>query len=388
MATLKDKTAIVGVGNTPYYRRGQSLPQTELELLCKAVLAATDDAGLSVDDIDGFACHSGSLDLGMVAQTLGLKQLRFGASVTGGGNGAPGSVGLAAVAVSSGQANVVVSASSVQQATDRMSSAYANHAPTALDSFLSPYGLFAPGQMAALIARRQMHRYGITREHYAEVAMSQRSNAIRRPSSLIKQPLTRDDYFSARMVADPLCLFDYTLESDGAVAIVTTSSERARDLRHRPVHVSAAATGGDGRWGRGVSWMGMPDDIFARGPAMPTARRLYAQAGVAPADVDVALFFDHFSPAVLAQLEMYGFCGEGESGAFVAEGNIRWPSGSIPVNTHGGNLSEAFVVGMTHIKEAVEQLRGTAVNQVDGAEIALVGATATTLPVGSLILRR
>lgn len=244
MVTLKDKTAIVGVGCTPYYRRGQSLPQTELELLGKAVLAATDDAGLSVDDIDGFACHSGSLDLGMVAQTLGLKQLRFGASVTGGGNGAPGSVGLAAVAVSSGQANVVVSASSVQQATGRMSSAYANHAPTALDSFLSPYGLFAPGQMAALIARRQMHRYGITREHYAEVAISQRSNAIRRPSSLLQQPLSLDDYFSARMVADPLCLFDYTLESDGAVAIVTTSSERARDLRQRPVHVSAAATGG------------------------------------------------------------------------------------------------------------------------------------------------
>jgi acetyl-CoA acetyltransferase len=169
---------------------------------------------------------------------------------------------------------------------------------------------------------------------------------------------------------------------------VTTSAARARDLRHRPIYISASAMGGDGRWGRGASWMGMPDDIFATGPARPVARALYGRAGVGPADVDVALFFDHFTPAVLAQLEMFGFCAEGESGAFVADGNIRWPSGSLPVNTHGGNLSEAFIVGMTHVKEAVEQLRGTAVNQVRGAEVALVGGTATTLPVSSLILRR
>jgi acetyl-CoA acetyltransferase len=384
----RDQTAIVGVGSTRYFRRGQSLPRTELELFCHAVLAATDDAGLSVDEIDGFACYSGHLDLGMVAQTLGLKELRFGASVTGGGNGAPGSVGLASMAVASGQADVVVSAISVQQAKGRMASAYADHAATAEGDFLGAYGLLAPGQMAALIARRQMHRYGIRRQHYAEVAISQRNNAIRRSTSLQQEPLTLDDYFGARMVAEPLCLFDYSLESDGAVAVVTTSAARARDLRHRPVYISASAMGGDGHWGRGVSWMGMPDDIFATGPARPVANALYGRAGVGPADVDVALFFDHFTPAVLAQLEMYGFCGEGESGAFVADGNIRWPSGSLPVNTHGGNLSEAFIVGMTHVKEAVEQLRGTAVNQVSGAEIALVGGTATTLPVSSLILRR
>jgi len=134
--------------------------------------------------------------------------------------------------------------------------------------------------------------------------------------------------------------------------------------------------------------MGMPDDIFSNGPAAPAARSLYSRAGVGPGDVDVALFFDHFTPAVLAQLETYGFCGEGEGGDFVADGHIRWPSGSIPVNTHGGNLSEAFISGLTHVREAVEQLRGTAVNQVNGAEIALVGGTATSLPSSSIILRR
>jgi acetyl-CoA acetyltransferase len=143
--------------------------------------------------------------------------------------------------------------------------------------------------MAALIARRQMHRYGIRREHYAEVAISQRNNAIRRPTSLLQQLLTLDDYFGARMVSDPLCLFDYTLESDGAVAVVTTSAARTRDLRHRPIYISASAMGGDGRWGRGVSWMGMPDDIFATCSAGPVARDLYPRAGVGPADVDVAL---------------------------------------------------------------------------------------------------
>jgi acetyl-CoA acetyltransferase len=111
-------------------------------------------------------------------------------------------------------------------------------------------------------------------------------------------------------------------------------------------------------------------------------------AGMGPADVDVALLYDHFTPMVLMQLEDYGFCPVGESGPFVADGNIRWPSGSLPVNTHGGNLSEAYIIGMTHVKEAVEQLRGSALNQVDGAEVALVTGGPASIPTSALLLRR
>jgi acetyl-CoA acetyltransferase len=132
--------------------------------------------------------------------------------------------------------------------------------------------------------------------------------------------------------------------------------------------------------------MGMPDEYFTSSGHRPVAKRLYEMAGVTPADVDVALLYDHFSPMVIMQLEDYGFCGIGEGGAFVADGNIRWPQGSLPVNTHGGNLSEAYIIGMTHVKEAVEQLRGDAVNQVADAEVALVTGGPESIPVSSLLL--
>lgn len=233
-----------------------------------------------------------------------------------------------------------------------------------------------------------MEQYGTKREHFAEVAISTRANAIRRPTALMTEPLTMDAYFSARMISDPLCLFDCCLESDGAVAIVTTSAERARDLRHPPAYIEAAAMGAAGRWGQAIVWMGMPDEYFASSGHRPVAKRLYEMADLQPSDIDVALLYDHFTPMVLTQLEDYGLCPIGESGRFVEDGNIRWPDGSVPVNTHGGNLSEAYILGMTHLMEAVEQLRGTAVNQVAGAEVALVTGGPAALPVTSVILTR
>ena len=232
-----------------------------------------------------------------------------------------------------------------------------------------------------------MYEYGTTREHFAEVAITQRTNALTRPKALHKAPLTREDYFAARMISDPLCLYDYTMESDGAVAVITTSADRAKDLRHPPAYVMAGASGGDGRWGRGIGWMGMPDDLFATAGAGAVAETLYGRGGIGPGDVDVALLYDHFTPMVLLQLEDYGFCGRGESGPFVAEGNIRI-GGKIPVNTHGGNLSEAYIIGMTHVVEAVEQIRGTAINQVEGAQIALVTGGPSGIPVSGLLLQR
>lgn len=395
MATLKDATAIVGVGATPYYRRGESLPQTPLEMAGKAVLAALADAGLTVDDLDGFALYSMGFDTALLAQWLGVPDVRFTAMLTGGGGGAAGSVGLAAAAIVSGMAEVVVSVMTLQQAASRFGASYAPRGakgavyaapPSPEGDFVQPSGLMAPGQMFAVLARRHMHRYGTTREHFCEVALSTRANATRRPGALMREALTREQYFAARMIADPLCLYDFCLECDGAVAVVTTSAARARDLRHPPAYVMASAHGGHGRWGQAITWFGMPDEYFASSGHRPVAERLYRMAGIGPGDVDVALLYDHFSPMVLMQLEDYGFCPVGESGPFVAEGNIRWPGGSIPVNTHGGNLSEAYIIGMTHVVEAVEQLRGTAVNQVAGARVALVTGGPASIPVSALLL--
>jgi acetyl-CoA acetyltransferase len=403
--TIKDQTAIVGVGATPYYKRGQSLPQTQLEMACKAILLALEDAGLTVADLDGFAIYSSSCDPAQVAATLGVPEVRFAATLTSGGGGSAGSIGLASAAIVSGMATVCVSLMTLQQATRRLGGTAVGGAsmygasegggpyggggipPSA--AFTASSGLISPGHSFSVLAQRHMHLYGTKREHFAEIAISQRENAIRRPTSTQRGPLTLDDYFNARMISDPLCLFDYTQENDGAVAVITTSAERARDLRQPPVYVLASAHGGMGRWGPAIfTYFQAPDEYFASSGHRPVAKRLYEMAGVGPADVDVALLYDHFSPMVLMQIEDYGFCGIGEGGPFVADGNIRWPGGTIPVNTHGGNLSEAYIIGMTHVREAVEQIRGTAINQVEGAEIALVTGGPASLPVSGTLLRR
>ncbi len=385
---LKDKAAIVGIGATPYYRHGQSAPQTLHELGGKAILAAVADAGLDISDVDGFAYYSGGLDTGLLVESLGIPELHFSAMITGGGQGSAASIGLAAMAVATGQARCVVCVHAMQQPADkRYGSVMARQAVLPENAFFAAAGLVGPGHMFALLARRHMHLYGTRREHFAEIAMSTRQNAITRPEARFRTPLTLDEYMSAPMMADPLCRFDFCLENDIAVASVVTSAERARDLRHKPVYVMATAHGGSRDWGRAMKWMGMPDEYFASAGGAPIAATLFEQAGITPNDIDVAELYDHFSAMVLMQLEDYGFCPRGESGRFVADGNIRL-GGSIPINTHGGHLSEAYCVGATHIREAVEQLRGVATNQVPGAEIALVTGGPAPVPVSGLILRR
>ena len=405
--SIKDQAAVVGVGATPYYKRGQSWPQTQLGMACSAILAALDDAGLAVTDLDGFSIYSFACDPAQVAAMLGVPEVRFAGSLTSGGGGAAGSLGLGAAAIAGGMAEVCVTLMTLQQVTRRLGgtsvrgrrtagsagggggSPYGATGGSPSDAFTATSGIISPGHSFSILTQRHMHLYGTKREHFAEIAISQRENAIRRSTSLQRAPLTLDDYFNARMISDPLCLYDYTMESDGAVAVVMTSAERARDLRHPPVYIMGSANGGMGRWGPAIqNYFQAPDEYFTSSGHRPVAQRMYEMAGIGPDDVDVALLYDHFSPMVLMQLEDYGFAPIGAGGPFVADGNIRWPGGTIPVNTHGGNLSEAYIIGMTHIREAVEQLRGTAVNQVEGAEIALVTGGPAALPVSGTLLRR
>ena len=405
--TIKDQAAVVGIGRTPYWKRGQSFPETEMSMACTAILAALDDAGLTVADLDGFAIYAHACDPATVAATIGVPEVRYAASTTSGGGGSAGALGLAASAIVGGMATCCVTLMSLQQLNRRLGgtavggmlayammsegggSAYGGDGLPPSAAFTANNGLLSPGHSFSMIAARHMHLYGTRREAFAEVCIAQRENAGKRPMSLRREPLTIDDYFSARMVSDPLCLFDYTMESDGAVAVVTVSAERAKDLKQPPAYIMGSAHGGSGRWGPGIfRYFQAPDEEFASSGHRPVAQRMYEMAGVGPSDVDVALLYDHFSPLVVLQLEDYGFCPVGEGGPFVEDGNIRFGTGSIPVNTHGGNLSDAYIIGMTHIVEAVEQLRGTAVNQVEGAEIALVTGGPASLPVSGTLLRR
>ncbi|MFI0961326.1 thiolase C-terminal domain-containing protein [Streptomyces sp. NPDC021080] len=396
---LRD-VAIVGIGATDYYKRGESWPRTTTEMACEAILNACADAGLSVKDIDGFAYYSGAsagygdkMDTADFMENLGIDEVTFTAALTSGGGGAAGSVGLARAAIVAGDATVVVTVMALQQAKQRLGSVFAAAAPNPINSFLQPSGLSGPGHLMSVLARRHMHLYGTTRDAFCEIALTERENAQTRPKARFRgKPLTREDYFNARMIAEPLCLYDFCQETDGAVAVITTSLDRARDLRQKPVPVVAAAHGGRREWGRAFAWMGMPDEYFASAGNKPIADRVYRQSGLTPQDIDVALLYDHFSPMVLMQLEDYGFCGRGEGNDFVLNGNIRYSAkprpGQIPVNTHGGQLSEAYIIGMTHIMEGVEQMRGTAINQVEGAQHALVTGGPASLPVSGLILGR
>ena len=378
--------AIVGVGATPYYYRGQSEPQTVYELIGKAVLAAVADAGLRIGDVDGLVFYAHGFEPGLIAEQLGIPELNFSATVAAQGGGSAGILDLAAMAIETGRASTVVCLGACQQSERRYGLSLANVAATPDSVWHKASGLKGPGHALALLARRHMHKFGTRREAFAEVVMSSRAYAETRPTALRRKPLTLDEYMAAPMLADPLCRLDFCLETDGALAFVVTSAERARDLAQRPVHIAASAHGGSGEWGRAFFSLNMPDDLFTTAGGEHTARRLYAKAGIGPADIDVALLYDHFSPLVIMQLEDYGFCARGEGGAFVESGAIR-PGGAIPVNPHGGHLSEAYVIGMTHIREAVEQLRGVAVNQVADAQFAVVTGGPAPIPMSGAILR-
>ena len=388
-----DEVAIVGIGATPYYFRGESYPQTIMEMGSKAILAACEDAGINVKEIDGFAYYSEAgggygqkLSTAGFMEILGIPEVTFSATLTSGGGGSAGSVGLARAAILAGDATVVVSLMSLQQAKQRLGTIFGAMAPDPENSFLQPSGLVGPGHLMSVLTRRHMHLYGTRREAFAEIAMSTRKNAMNRPKAQKREPMTLDDYFNARMIAEPLCLYDFCLETDGAVAVITTRLDRARDLKQKPAKVVAAAHGGRREWGRGFDWYGMNDPDFASSGHAPIAKRLWETSGLKPSDIDVALLYDHFTPMVLMQLEDYGFCKKGEGGEFVESGAIRYEGGSLPLNTHGGQLSEAYIIGMTHIMEAVEQVRGTAINQVAGAKHALATGGPATLPVSGLIL--
>jgi acetyl-CoA acetyltransferase len=215
-----------------------------------------------------------------------------------------------------------------------------------------------------------MHEYGGSREHLANIAIAFRKHAARNPASTMgHKPLTRDDSMNARWISEPLCLFDNCLETDGALAVVITSAERARDCKHPPALIHAFAQGLPQQHQTMTNYF--TDDPL-RGPAWTAAKRLWANADMAPADVDVAQLYDAFSPLIPLSLEGYGFRGRGEGGPFTDDGALEWPHGRLPVNTAGGGMSEAYVHGFNLILEGVRQIRGSSTSQVSNASVSLV----------------
>ena len=388
--------AIVGIGETRYTKWGGIADQSEFSLACEAILKALDDAGLTADDVDGLASFAGDRNEAiLVAQALGIPELRFADMVwLPGGGGAPASVGHAALAIETKRAEVLVAYRSLcqgqyirfgagpEQVWPKVERGFlvARDLVEAEFGWMVPYGVYNATTGMAMIVRRHMHLYGTTTEQMGLVAVQTRAHANRNPRAVMHgRPMTLEDHASSPMIADPLRRFDCCLESDGAAAVVVTTPERAKDAKSRPVELLGYAEAVGPRYGyAGFANHNMPEEDYATGGGTRVAKQLWEATGVQPSDVDVAQIYDHYTGMVLIAFEDFGFCARGEGGPFVEEG-------SLPFNTAGGSLSEAYVHGLNHVVEGVRQLRGDSTSQVDGAELCLVTGAAG-VPGSALLL--
>ncbi|MCM1948594.1 lipid-transfer protein [Streptomyces sp. G2] len=376
---LGGRAAVAGIGATEF---SKDSGRSELSLAVEAVRAALDDAGLTPGDVDGLVTFTMDTNPEItVAQAAGIGELSYFSRVHYGGGAACATVQQAALAVAAGVAEVVVCYRAFNERSGRrFGSGVQRREPSAEGAALGwqlPFGLLTPASWVAMAAQRYLHDHGLTPEVFGHVAVTDRRYAATNPAAWFHgKPITLADHAASRWIAEPLRLLDCCQETDGGQAIVVTTTERARDLRRPPAVVLAAAQGAGRKQEAMTSFY--RDGLSGLPEMGVVARQLWQTSGLRPADIDVGILYDHFTPFVLMQLEEFGFCGPGEGGDFVA-------ADALPINTHGGQLGEAYLHGMNGIAEAVRQLRGASVNQIPGAARALVTA-GTGVPTSGLVL--
>jgi acetyl-CoA acetyltransferase len=379
--------AIAGIGATEF---SKDSGRSELRLAVESCRAALDDAGLRPVDVDGMVTFSIDSNAEIaVARELGAGDLTFFDLVGYGGGAACGTVQHAAMAVATGAASVVLCYRALNERSGRRfgqvaAGAVAGATSSAIDNgWHYPMGLATPAATVAMAARRYMHATGATSADFGAVAVADRRHAATNPAAWFYQrPITLADHQESRWICEPLRLLDCCQETDGAVAVLVTSLERARSLARSPVVIRAAAQGSGPNQYTMTSYY--RDDLTGLPEMGVVARQLWAQTGLRPGDIRTAVLYDHFTPYVLMQLEELGFCARGEARHFIADGGIEL-GGVLPLNPHGGQLGEGYLHGMNGIAEAVRQVRGSAVNQVPGDGPVLVTA-GTGVPTSGLIL--
>ena len=383
--TLRDQAAIVGIGQTEFSKNSG---RSDLQLACEAVRAAIADAGLRPSQIDGMTTFTMDLtDDIEVARSVGIGGLSFQSQIPHGGGAALGVLMQAAMAVATGAAKYVVCYRDLNgRSGQRYSSGVSGNLITSDAihwSWYIPSGLMTPTSWVAMVTRRYMHDTGTTSRDLGQVAVSTRKHAVVNPDAIFYQrPLTLQEHQASRMIVDPLRLYDCCLETDGACACIVTTPERARDLAGTPALIRAVAQGA-GPDQESMTSFYRPD-ITELAELGIVARQLYEVSGLRPDDVDAAILYDAFTSIVLFQLEAYGFCKRGEAKDFVKDGNIE-VGGRLPVNTHGGQLSEAYIHGMNGVNEGVRLIRGTSRNQPAKSDHVLVTA-GVGVPSSAMIL--
>ena len=382
--------AIVGIGATEFSRNSQ---RSELALCLQAILNALDDAGLAPKDIDGLCTFTTDNNAEYeIVRNLGAGELRYWSRAHPGGGAACAPLQLASRAILGGSADVVVCYRAMNEYSQYRfgkgygSAGWSEPFPTAdatIKSMHSVHGLRTAAAMLAINMRRYMHETNSKSSDFAHVSVTARRHAATNPAAyFFGKPITVEDHQNSKLIADPFRLLDCCLETDGGVAIIVTSADRAKHLRQKPVHIAAAAQSCSSGQVPMVNYYVPNISLFDETSLV--AKQLYEASRLSPKEIDAAMIYDHFGPTVLPQLEGYGFCERGEAKDFVKDGNIG-VGGILPVNTHGGQLGEAYLHGMNGITEAVRQIRGTSVNQVNGVSNILVTGAAGTTTSGAIL---
>ncbi len=384
--TLRGKTAIVGIGETTYYKHGQS-PDSEFKLALQAVVNACKDAGINPKEVDGFASYGNDRsEAGRLAAALGINELRFSNMFWGGGGGGVcGAVGNAAAAVATGMADCVVAFRSLAQGQYQR---YGRSGGVPLaagdDAFLFPYGVMSPAQRFAMKVTRFMHDHGIKQEALRAISLACYHHAQNNPNAVMRgRPLTEEKYDSSRWIIEPFFhLYDCCQENDGAAAVIVVSAERAKELKNKPAYIMASAQGCDTRSAAPVHNMpNYPSSHFGQ-----LAPRMYKMAKMAPSDMEIVQCYENFTGGVLMSLVEHGLVKPEQANEFLVKDNLIAPNGGMPLNTSGGNLAECYMHGLELVHESVRQIRGVAINQSQKHDTAIIMGGPMVTPVSSLIL--
>ena len=382
--TLRGRSAVIGIGETTYYKRGQA-PDAEFKLALEAIVKACEDAGIHPRDIDGFASFSNDRsDPSQLAAALGCRELRFAnLQWGGGGGGGSAAIGNAAAAIAAGVAEcVVVFRALAQGQFGRFGQGPQATGVSGNAAHTVPYGLMSPAQMFAMKVTRFMHEHGVKQDALRAIALASYHHAQANPRALMYgRPLDEARYDASRWITEPFHLFDCCLENDGAAAMILVSAERAKDFKHEACYVLAAVAGSQYRAGAPVH--NAPD--YASASFKTVAPRLYAMAGMGPSDIDVLQSYENFTGGVLMSIVEHGFCTGEECNDFFKLDNLTAPDGDLPLNTSGGNLAECYMHGLGLNIEAVRQIRGTSSAQVPRVEVSMVASGPMVTPVSSCI---
>ena len=371
---MRGAAAVVGVAEQ-HYRRGEA-PHGEKRMTLETILAACADAGIDPRQIDGFVSYAGgSNDGAIIGGALMIDELRWSNMMWGGGGGSvAAAITNAAAAIATGQAECVA----VYRAMSQADTGRLGYAKYHYGSHFLAHGVGSPAQICAMRTQRMLEHGGVPREAMRSLVLAAYHHAQNNPTAQgYGRPLDVETYENSRLIAEPFHLFDCSRESDGAVALILVSAERARDLRQDPVYLLAGAQGAPGGFSELIdNDLGEQYMTAGFGPANNgkpgVAERLWTAAGLGPDDVDVVQVYENFSGPAVAALIDHGLCPPGEAaGGFMTVENLTAPGGKLPVNTSGGNLADSFVNGLNLAVEAVRQIRRTSPNQVVGAETSL-----------------